>query len=139
MRRLLSAILLPLFLAGSLAACGGGGKTESTGDKAAAGASATPTASATEVADSPAETKAPDGKGLCGFLKSENPKMKAIGTPVGALAHLAIELATWVGNHPDQKPDDSMAMDESTKRDCPDVRNAALKILDAKTFQEALG
>jgi hypothetical protein len=140
MRRLLSAMFLPLLLACSLAACGGGGddKTETTADKSSAGSSASPTESVTEAADSPTAHDASDGKDLCAYLKKLEPDLKAVG-PVGASAQLAMGLAGWVGEHPDQAPADSMEMDETTKKSCPDVRNAVLKDLGTKTLQEALG
>jgi hypothetical protein len=138
MRRLLSAMFLALVVAGSLAACGGGGNTEARGATASTGSSATPSDSATDVAEPPAADDRPDGKDLCAYLKKIEPHLKAVG-PIGASAQLAMGLANWVDKHPDQKPADSMEMDVTTTRACPDVRSAVLKDLDTKTLQEALG
>jgi hypothetical protein len=132
MRRLLSALVLPLVLAGSLAACGGGASVDTSGATASTGSPST------EVTDTPAAEDRPDGKDLCAYLKKIEPDLKAVG-PIGASAQLAMGLADWVEKHPDQKPADSMEMDATTTRACPAVRNAVLKDLDTKTLQEALG
>jgi hypothetical protein len=138
MKRLLSLVLVAFAMSASLAACGGGDKTETVGAKGSETSSAGPSAAATDVADSPAADGAPDGKDLCAYLKKIEPDLKAVG-PIGASAQLAMGLSSWVEKHPDQQPADSMEMDATTTRACPDVRNAVLKDLDTKTFQEALG
>jgi hypothetical protein len=138
MRRLLSLVLVSLALSCSLVACAGGDKTETAGAKSSDGSTATPSESATDVADSRAADDSPDGKDLCAYLKKLEPDLKAVG-PIGASAQLAMGLASWVEKHPDQQPADSMEMDATTTRACPDVRNAVLKDLDTKTLQEALG
>jgi hypothetical protein len=138
MRRLLTAMCLTLVLAGSLAACGDGGNTEARGAKSSSGLSATPSNSATEVAEPPAADNQPAGTDLCAYLKKIEPALKAVGA-IGASAQLAMGLANWVEKHPDQQPADSMEMDATTTRACPGVRNAVLKDLDTKTLQEALG
>jgi hypothetical protein len=138
MRRLLSFVLVSFALSLSLTACGSGDKTETVGSKASEGSTATPSESATDVADSPAADEAPDGKDLCAYLKKLEPKLKEVG-PIGASAQLAMGLAGWVEKHPDQQPADSMEMDATTTKSCPDVRNAVLKDLNTKTLQEALG
>jgi hypothetical protein len=138
MRRLISLVLVSFALSCSLTACGGGGKTETVGAKSSDGSTATPSESATDVADTPAAGDAPDGKDLCAYLKKLEPDLKAVG-PIGASAQLAMGLASWVEKHPDQQPADSMEMDATTARDCPAVRKAVLKDLDTKTLQEALG
>ena len=137
MRRLTLAVLLPVVLTFSLAACGGGDKTETAGTKAKASASSTPTES-DKVADTPAPADVPDGKDLCAYLKSLEPHLKEVG-PIGASAQMAMGLAGWVAEHPDQQLRDSMQMDEVMKKSCPDVYKAVLKDLNTKTFQEALG
>lgn len=57
-----------------------------------------------------------------------------MGSPVGALAQLAMGLASWVDKHPDQKPDSAAALDEMTTQKCPDVRKQVLAVLQADRF-----
>ncbi len=138
MSRLLSLVLVSFAVSLSLTACGGGDKTETAGAKASGGSSASPSEAATDVADPPAADEAPDGKDLCAYLKKLEPKLKEVG-PIGASAQMAMGLAGWVSEHPDKQLRDSMEMDEVTKKSCPEVRDAVLKDLNTKTFQEALG
>jgi hypothetical protein len=138
MRRLLSVVLVSFAVSLSLTACGGGDKTETAGAKASDASTASPSGAATDASDSPAADEAPDGKDLCAYLKTLEPKLKEVG-PIGASAQMAMGLAGWVSEHPDKQLRDSMQMDEVTKESCPEVRKAVLKDLNTKTFQEALG
>lgn len=140
-----------------LTGCGGDGKktdakqsADTTVPVTTAAATTSPTA-ASSAAGSPADTSAPatsapatvdasavvggvDGKATCEFLRATLPKLKAAGSPVGALAQLAIGYATFVEQQPGAKVPDAATLDAITTKDCPDVRADVLKVLEAKSF-----
>ena len=105
--------------------------TESPARPSAPGTSAPATAAS-------AAAGGADGKATCEFLRATLPTLKAVGSPVGALAQLAIGYATFVEQQPGSKVPDSAALDDMTTKDCPDVRADVLKVLEAKSFAGTL-
>jgi hypothetical protein len=113
----------------SLTACSDSGSPSNTGTPGAGPPAAT--ATGTAPADGP---KTVSAKALCDYLSGELPKLKAMGSEVGAMANLTGNLYSWY-NGQGAVPDGNQ-MDEQTLKECPDVRTEVLKAAGVKTFME---
>jgi hypothetical protein len=116
----------------ALTACGGGATSDTNGSSPAG----SPATSATEAGS--ADGNPVDGPEFCAFLTREAPRLKAVGSAVGAKAAFAIELATWIGEHPAQKPRTATDLDDASQQSCPDTRKAVVASLGATDFDDAL-
>jgi hypothetical protein len=156
-RASLAAVLAVLVTAVMALAAGCGGKGNSTagGPSASASSSAgngppsTPTAEPTTAPPrTPPTAKSGEGEGtateaagastLCGYLERDLPRLRAVGSPVGALAQLAIGLSAWVEKHPSKRPARSSSLDAETERNCPAVRKAVLAVLKGDSFSSVV-
>lgn len=128
------AIGLLLVLLVAAGGCGGG-----DGDNSgAAGNPGTTSPAVVSPSPTPATSAPPAATGeLCTFLRAEVPKLKAVGSEVGALAQLTADLATWLGENPGERPANTAQLDEITQRECPDVRSDILKTIGASRFADA--
>ncbi|MFD3457417.1 hypothetical protein ACFWVC_35235 [Streptomyces sp. NPDC058691] len=136
MKYAVSAALLLLLVTG----CGGSG---------ASGAADAPSSGASRTGDGAPDSgvsKAPqkdgnpvDSAAFCAFLKDVEPDVKGVGSDVGAQAQLAIALAGWVGEHPDQKPRTGSDLDDAAQQGCPELRETIVAATGSGSFQEALG
>jgi hypothetical protein len=72
-------------------------------------------------------------KALCAYLKGEIPKLKAVGSEVGAHAQLAGGMATFFEQQ-GAKPDDAVQLEEATLAECPDVRTEVLAVTGLTSF-----
>lgn len=140
-----AVLLLPLLLT----ACGGSSDDGDLSTKplktpaAAKTPAAKPTteAPAAEVpaAEVPAAEGNPvDGEAFCAFLKQTAPQLKAAGSAPGAEASFAIELANWIGEHPEQKPRTADDLDAASQESCPDTRTEVVATMGATSFADAL-
>ncbi|MDX2645857.1 hypothetical protein PV341_20285 [Streptomyces sp. PA03-1a] len=127
-----------------LTACGGKG-AEAGGGSPSAGTPA-PDASASASRSASAQDPAKDGDGnpvdaaaFCAFLTDEQPKVKDIGSDVGAQAALAIDLATWVSDHPEQQPRTAADFDAAAQQGCPGVRESILAATGHDSLEDAVG
>lgn len=59
----------------------------------------------------------PSATALCDYLRTELPKLKSVGSKVGAEAQLAVGLAGFFETA--GKPTDGSQLDELTTKDCP--------------------
>jgi hypothetical protein len=144
-RRASIALLLLLTVCG----CGSNGSGSDAGHSSAPGTTTAATGGASSGAattDSKApETKASDDKNpldgaqFCAFLTQEEPKLKSAGSQPGAEAEFAIDLASWIDEHPDQKPRTAADLDSASQQSCPKVRTAAVADLGASSFEDSLG
>jgi hypothetical protein len=113
----------------SLTACSDSGSPSNT-DTAGAGS---PAADATGTAPA-GGPKTVSAKALCDYLSGQLPKLKAIGSEVGAMANLTGNLYSWYDGQ--GVVPDGYQMDEQTLKECPDVRTEVLKAAGVKTFME---
>ncbi|MFC4034312.1 hypothetical protein ACFO3J_22945 [Streptomyces polygonati] len=105
-----------------------------------AATSGTATTGAKESDDTASDDKNPvDGAQFCAFLTQEEPKLKSAGSQPGAEAEFAIDLASWIDEHPGQKPRTAADLDSASQRSCPKVRTAAVADLGASSFEDSLG
>jgi hypothetical protein len=112
-----------------LAGCSGSGAEEG----AEAGA---PAAETTTAADKPADA-ADDpaaAKDVCAHLTKELPRIKAVGSEVGAMAQLTVSLANFYEDH--EKVADGTVLDAQTEKTCPEVRAEMLKAAGMKSFAD---
>ncbi|MYS24088.1 hypothetical protein GA0115240_16064 [Streptomyces sp. DvalAA-14] len=141
MRRTASiALLLVLALCG----CGSGGSGSGGGHSSAPGTAAGATTAATGAAGTSGAQTADDGNPVdgaqfCAFLGKLEPRLKGDGSAAGAEADFAVELANWIGEHPEQKPRTAADLDDASRQSCPKVRTAAVADLGASSFQDSLG
>lgn len=121
-----------LFVLLVLTACGGGSGGSDNASKP-------PTGASTTAAKADGGAKNPlNGEDFCAFLTKKLPRLKTDGSTAGALADLAIELATWIGDHPEQKPRTSADLDDASQKTCPDVRKQVVATLGTTSFVDAL-
>jgi hypothetical protein len=109
------------------------GCSSTTDDSPAATATSAP-AGAAPTGDAPADSGTVSAAALCDYLRSELPKVKAVGSEVGAMAQLAVGLANFFSEN--GKPADGSVMDELTTKECPDVRTETLKAIGKGSFAE---
>jgi hypothetical protein len=139
MIRRVTALAAPLLL---LCACGGSPAKSGTTVSASLRASTTLTnQSTTRVTAVPpvAAGNPVNGPDFCAFLTAQEPRLAADGSPVGALADLAIEFASWLDTHAAEKPRTAADLDEATQASCPTVRTKVLATLGKDSFSSALG
>lgn len=139
MKRIATVTLLLLLTTACGSSSGGSGSgssgpttagTSSTG----APATTTPADAGGSDGDNPV-----DGTTFCAFLAKEEPKLKGAGAAAGAKAFFAIDLANWIGEHPDQKPRTAADLDNASRKTCPKSRSAVVAAMGAASFDEALG
>ncbi|MGA5699781.1 hypothetical protein [Peterkaempfera bronchialis] len=133
----------PVALLLLLTACGG---DKGSGAAGASAAAASPSAAAPATESAPAAESAPpvdanpvDGKAFCAFLTEEEPKLKSIGSPVGAQAALTVDLAGWVEKHPEQKPRTASDLDDASQQSCPELRSSIVAAAGYSSFQKTFG
>lgn len=137
-----AVLLLPLLLT----ACGGSSddgdlstKPLGTSSAAKTPAEETPAAKRTTAEAPAAEGNPVDGEAFCAFLKQTAPQLKAAGSAPGAKASFAIELANWIGEHPEQKPRTADDLDAASQESCPDTRTEVVATMGATSFADTLG
>ena len=113
-----------------LSACGSG---PSTGGTSAGGTS---TAVATHAAA--ADANPIDGVAFCAFLTQLAPRLKQDGSAPGATADFAIEFASWLDDHPTQKPRTASDLDDASQKTCAQTRTTAVTAMGATSFSDAL-
>ncbi|MDX3352679.1 hypothetical protein PV703_04935 [Streptomyces sp. ME01-24h] len=79
-----------------------------------------------------------DDKAFCAFLTEEQPKLREVGSGIGAQAALTIDLAAWVSEHPGQQRRTAAEYDAAAQRGCPEVRASILATTGHDSLQEAL-
>ena len=127
-RLLLTLTLAALTVAGS--GCGSSSSSATPPAAAPASSASAPAASAPAASTVPAAgggSGQVDAAALCAFLKEELPKLKAVGTKVGAQAQFAIALFDWA----DPKGltgAPQLQFDEAAKGTCPDVRDQIVAV-----------
>ncbi|MEU4236995.1 hypothetical protein [Actinoplanes sp. NPDC026619] len=107
-----------------------------TGCKASGSDTAAPPA-ATKAATKAAETQAGppiSAEALCAHLKKEAPRIKAVGSEVGAMAQLTMSIADLYGDHLDQLDGD--VIDEQAVKTCPETRAELVKAAGITSFAE---
>jgi hypothetical protein len=119
-----------------LTACGSDASPDTAGSSTKPSSQVSSSAPTSQ--DAGAEGNPVDGATFCEFLARVEPKLKAVGSPVGAEAALAVELATWVGDHPAQKPRTASDLDDASQGTCPKSRTNVLASLGAASFSDAL-
>jgi hypothetical protein len=133
-----TALVAPLLV---LCACGG--STAKSGSTVSASARASTTLtnqSTTRVTAVPpvAAGNPVNGADFCAFLTGLEPRLSADGSPVGALADLAIEFASWLDTHAAEKPRTAADLDEASQSSCPTMRTKVLTTLGKDSFSSAL-
>lgn len=104
---------------------------------AATGCSSTPTTTPdTTTASSGAAVtstaKAVSAEALCDYLRSQVPVLKGIGSEVGAMANLTVNLYSWYEKQ-GAVPSGSQ-IDELTRQQCPEVGKEVLKLAGIQSF-----
>jgi hypothetical protein len=74
------------------------------------------------------------GQDVCAHLSKELPRIKAVGSEVGAMAQLTMSLAGFYENHP--KVADGTVLDEQTEKACPEVRAEILAAAGMQSFED---
>jgi hypothetical protein len=120
-----------------LSACGSDASPDTAGSSTQPSSQVSSSDATTQAAA--AEGNPVDGAAFCEFLARMEPRLKAVGTPVGAEADLTIELATWIGDHSAQKPRTASDLDDASQGTCPKTRTNVLASLGADSFSDALG
>jgi len=127
LRRVMAGVALTIVLASA-------GCKASGGDDAAGGAPAPATAAAkgdtgagVDVASAPVSAEA-----LCAHLKKELPRIKAVGSEVGAQAQLAVSIANLYDGH--EKLLNGDVLDAQAQKTCPDTRAELLKAAGIESF-----
>jgi hypothetical protein len=72
------------------------------------------------------------GAELCGYLQGRLPELKAIGSEVGAMANLTVNLYSWYEKR--GAVPTGTEIDEQTTATCPDVRAEILKVAGIESF-----
>jgi hypothetical protein len=70
---------------------------------------------------------------VCGYLRGQLPTLKAIGSEVGAMANLTVNLYSWYekqGAVPTGRE-----IDNQTRQECPDTRTEVLQISGMESFE----
>ncbi|MFE2542901.1 hypothetical protein [Actinacidiphila glaucinigra] len=126
-----------------LTACGGKGAEAGAGPSTGAPApDASASASRTASAGDPSrgvDDNHVDAASFCAFLTDERSKVEDVGSGVGAQAALAIDLATWLADHPEQQPRTAADFDTAAREGCPEVRESILAATGHGSLKEALG
>ncbi|WP_406273416.1 hypothetical protein OH779_37130 [Actinacidiphila glaucinigra] len=141
MKYAVPATLLLLLLTacgGKGAEAGAGPSTSAPAPDASASASASRSASAADPSRG-GEANPVDAASFCAFLTDERSKVEDVGSGVGAQAALAIDLATWLADHPEQQPRTAADFDAAALEGCPEVRESILAATDHDSLKEALG
>jgi hypothetical protein len=125
---------------------GGGSPADAAASSSAASSSAASSSAASSSVAPSSATPAPaaaaggnplDAEDFCAFLAEDAPKISAAGSPEGALAQLAGDLAFWIESHPEQKPRTAEDLDEVAATACPDVAKTVLTALETESFVDA--
>ncbi|MEU1537089.1 hypothetical protein ABZ461_02970 [Actinacidiphila glaucinigra] len=136
------AVPAPLLLL-LLTACGGKGAEAGAGPSASAPApDASASASRSASAADPSrggEANPVDAASFCAFLTDERSKVEDVGSGVGAQAALAVDLATWLADHPEQQPRTAADFDAAALERCPEARESILAATDHDSLKEAFG
>lgn len=111
------------------AGCSASGSDEGAGTGAAAAGAPAAADDTTGADDDPGAAKE-----VCAHLTKELPRIKAVGSEVGAMAQLTMSLAGFYEDH--QKVADGTVLDEQTQKACPDVRAEMLKAAGIKSFAD---
>jgi hypothetical protein len=138
-----TALVAPLLV---LCACGGSGaKSGSTISAGTVSAGDRPASTVTARSTTPPTAASPvaggnpvNGADFCAFLTAQEPRLAADGSPVGALADLSIEFASWLDTHAAQKPRTAADLDEASQSTCPAMRTKVLTTLGKDSFSSAL-
>ncbi|WP_326570687.1 hypothetical protein OIE69_04885 [Actinacidiphila glaucinigra] len=119
MKYAVSAALLLLLLT----ACGGKGAEAGGGPSTSApapDASASASRSASAGDPSPGGDANPvDASSFCAFVTDEQSKVEDTGSGVGAQAAPAIDVATWLADHPEHQPCTAADFDAAAQEGCP--------------------
>lgn len=70
---------------------------------------------------------------LCGYLQGRLPELKAIGSEVGAMANLTVNLYSWYEKRGAAVPTGT-EIDEQMAATCPDVRAEIFKVAGIESF-----
>lgn len=79
-----------------------------------------------------------DAKAFCAFLAEEQPKLREVGSGVGAQAALVMDLAAGVSEHPDRQLPAAADYDAAAQRGCPEVRASIIAVTGHSSLEEAL-
>lgn len=96
-------------------------------------ATTAPAAAATTTAAGDA-VDAAAAKEVCAHLTKELPRIKAVGSEVGAMAQLTMSLAGFYEDH--AKVADGTVLDAQTESACPQVKAEMLKATGMKSFAD---
>ncbi len=131
MKRLATVVLCATLTV--TAGCGSSGKNAAISSEATASVpSANTETGAAETGGNPVDAQA-----FCAFLKKTEPQLVQVGSTPGAIAQLAIALATWVETHP--PPRTAADLDEAAKATCPRVRTRVVTLMGGTSFSDTLG
>jgi hypothetical protein len=114
------------------AGCSSSGSSSGTG--AGAGTKATTTAAKAPEGDGSVDAAAApiSAEALCAHLKKDLPRIKAVGSQVGAEAQLTLSIADLYNDHLDQLDGD--VVDAQAKQSCPDTRAELLEAAGVDSF-----
>lgn len=117
----------------SLTGCGG----EDSGTPSTAVGSGTSASEAAPTSEPAAATTPGSGSGasaaeLCDYLRGRLPELRGIGSEVGAMANLTVNLFTWYEQR-GAIPNGS-EIDQQTMSECPDVRTEVLEVAGIESF-----
>jgi hypothetical protein len=139
LRRVLVSVAVVAAL-GTTGCSASGADDDSDTDAAPAGATATAgaaertTAAAGATAAADETTDAAAAEDVCAHLTEELPRIKAVGSEVGAMAQLTMSLAGFYENH--GKVADGTVLDAQTEKACPRVRTEILEAAGIKSFAD---
>jgi hypothetical protein len=71
-------------------------------------------------------------KALCDYLRGQIPTLEGIGSKIGAMANLTVNLSTWYDKQ--GAIPNGGELDEQTQSQCPDVRTEVLELAGIQSF-----
>lgn len=128
MRNVRKSLFVAVCIGALLTACADGDAPESSGP-ADAGASGAATTAAAPTSGGSTSVSAED---VCGYLRDQLPTLRAIGSEVGSMANLTVNLYSWYEKQ-GAVPTGS-EIDEQTRQECPETRTEVLKMSGMESF-----
>ncbi|MEV1142890.1 hypothetical protein [Micromonospora sp. NPDC049799] len=100
--------------------------TGCTGSSEGGEAAGTTSAAATGAASSPSDASVVSAKDVCAYLDGRLPTLRDLGSEVGAMANLTVNLYSWYeeqGAVPTGRE-----IDDQTRQECPAIRAEVLEL-----------
>jgi hypothetical protein len=117
----------------TLLLCGALALTACSSTESAAPANTPGSNPSTTAPNRPSSAAAVSAGDLCGYLRGRLPVLRAIGSEVGRMGNLTVNLYSWYEKQGTVPPTGAQ-IDDQTKKECPDIRAELLKISGMRSF-----